>query len=98
MATTAAQLLGSWRKVTGAACAEQYPPTIELRPQSVYEAPEGPQLGSMWHGGSWRVEADGVLVVQAANDADLRYQISDAGASAFTIVDDRGCEVTYSRQ
>jgi hypothetical protein len=98
MATTAEQLLGTWQKATGDACAERYPPTIELRPQSIYEAPEGPQLGSLWHGGSWTVEAGAVLIVQAANDADLRYRIADVDGSAFTFIDDRDCRVTYRRQ
>ena len=98
MATTAEQLLGTWRKATGEPCAGQYPPTIELRPQSVYLAPEGPQLGSIWHGGTWAVDAGVVLIVQASNDADLRYRIADVDGATFTIIDARDCHVTYRRQ
>jgi len=88
-------LIGTWTKVPGEECASIYPPRIELRPHGAYLAPEGPQLGSVWHGGGWRLEG-GKLVVEAANDAELRYELV-AEADSITLTDARGCRVGYRR-
>lgn len=97
LAITTETLLGRWAKATADACADRYPPGLEFRPGGVYLAPEGPEAGSLWHGGEWRVEAPDTLVVQAANDASLRYRIAAADADAFTVIDEAACRVTYRR-
>lgn len=93
---TADDLLGSWSRASGDACAAIYPPRIELKAQNVYLAPDGPSLGSVWHGGGWRLEGE-TLVVEAANDAERRYRILDAAAGELTLLDERDCRVTWRR-
>lgn len=97
MSVTADELLGRWSLERGAPCAAEYPPTIELRPHNAYLAPEGPHLGSRWHGGGWRLENGATLVMQAPNDADLRYRIVAADPVSLTVEDAEGCLVTYRR-
>lgn len=91
-----ALLIGSWSRQPGERCGEIYPPQVEFRDRGVYFAPEGPNLGSIWHGGGWRLEGDATLVVEAANDANLRYRLV-AAPDAITLTDDRGCEVRFRR-
>jgi len=91
-----AVLIGSWSKQPGERCGEIYPPQVEFRARGVYFAPEGPNLGSIWHGGGWRLEGNATLVVEAANDANLRYRLV-AEPDAITLTDERGCEVRFRR-
>ena len=97
MTVTVEALLGQWVKVAGGPRAAAYPPRIELREGGAYLAPEGPELGSIWHGGDWRLDQPETLVVQAANDAELRYRVVAFDGRTMTLRDGAGSTFTYRR-
>jgi len=89
-------LAGQWQKDTEEGCASRYPPRLTVRGGGIYEAPDGPEMGSLWHGGDWRAEED-ALFIQAANDAMLSYRIIKLDRDQLVLADSAGCRVVYRR-
>jgi hypothetical protein len=92
-----ADLSGAWVRSAGPACAEIYPEVVIFRADGNYEAPGAADQGKVWHSGEYRLEPDGTLVVQAANDAMRRYHIVERAAQKLVLRDDAGCEVILTR-
>lgn len=91
--------LGEWRKVAEEGCREAYPETIVFREGGVYEAPGAAEAGMRLQSGDYEVsgEEGGSLLLQAANDAMLRYRIVEKREAAFVLDDGDGCRVGYRR-
>jgi hypothetical protein len=93
------ELSGSWRKMTEERCAEVYPDVLELNPDGTYRGTMDPSspYHPVWDVGSYApADADGV-VISTANDAQIRYDVSQQG-DTLTFTDARGCQVRYRRQ
>lgn len=89
-------ILGSWMLADLGGCETVYPSAVEFVDGGVYGAPTGPDEGAVLHGGDWELDGD-TLAMQAANDAMLRYRVSQIGPEALVIVDADGCEIRYAR-
>lgn len=95
--TTQEALTGTWLKASTEDCAAPYPAQLVLKPGGIYEAPGGPDAGSVWHSGDWELR-DGALVIQMANDEMRPYRLSINEAGQLIFEDDVGCVIAYARQ
>ena len=100
MADTHAQsgsLIGTWRKVTAAACADKYPATLTFA-TATYRGTRGPGQGMVWwDAGIYRLEDPRTLVVGTATDELVTYRIV-LQTDHFDVTDADGCHVTYRRE
>ncbi len=88
------RLKGSWVKVSTEKCARNYPAQIEFLADGIYKAPDGPDIGAIWHGGDWLLTEDRNLKMQASNDAMLSYTITFDGEH-LALTDYADCTVLY---
>jgi hypothetical protein len=89
-------VVGTWKKVTTASCADKYPATVTFS-TGTYRGTRGPGQGMVWwDAGIYRFEDDKTLVMSTATDELVTYQIS-LQADRFEVTDAEGCRVTYRR-
>ena len=88
---------GHWHRIAGANCANAYPAHLEFK-ESRYAGMKDPanQGFVIWDAGGYRVEPDGVVMIQTATDSQERYRYRLAG-DRLTFIDDAGCEFAYER-
>ena len=92
----ARSIVGTWSKVTTAACANKYPATLMFS-IGTYRGVRGPGQGMVWwDAGIYRLEGANTLVVGTATDELVRYQIA-IKADRFEVIDPEGCLVVYRR-
>ncbi|MDZ4719872.1 MAG: hypothetical protein SH847_15590 [Roseiflexaceae bacterium] len=90
------QLVGRWRRVTSAACAELYPAEIEFF-ESTFLAHKGPQQRFItWDAGSYRINPDGTATLSTATDELIAYTMRLAKTQVHFVAPD-GCTFTYER-
>jgi len=90
-------MVGTWTKVTTAACADKYPATVTFS-AGTYRGTRGPGQGMVWwDAGIYRFEGTRTLVVGTATDELVSYQITLQAADRFEFTDPEGCLVTYRR-
>jgi len=90
-------LIGTWNKVTAAACADKYPATLTFA-TGTYRGTRGPGQGMVWwDAGIYRLEDSRTLVVGTATDELVTYRIA-LQADHFDVTDADGCRVTYRRE
>jgi hypothetical protein len=91
------QLLGNWRRISEQTCAQDYPESLEFREYGNYLAPMRDDVFWIWQSGEYELVEPGIIRIQSANDAMLRYrmEIDDSGALSFE--DDAGCRIRYER-
>lgn len=90
-------LLGVWQFASAEGCADRYPARVEFRQPGIYEAPDGPETGAIWHGGEWAITEAGEIAVMANNDAMLRYRIARLTESDLVLEGAGDCRITYIR-
>ncbi|MBV9931981.1 MAG: hypothetical protein JO013_13700 [Alphaproteobacteria bacterium] len=91
------ELVGTWEKRAGPACAARYPRTLSLLPGGHYRGQaDAPGEYTHWDVGTWRVVGPGELAVSTANDAVRRYGFRLDG-DRLLVRDEQGCEFAYDR-
>ncbi len=98
MKITTDNLVGTWYKGTDSSCASYYPDKVILGAGGIYQAPRGPETGSIWHGGDWELDANLMLVIQASNDAMLHYRIVAFADEKLTLEDEFDCRIIYKNK
>ena len=90
-------LRGHWHRVEATACANAYPAHLEFK-ETRYAGMKDPanQGFVIWDAGGYRVEPDGVVMIQTATDSQERYRYRLAG-DRLTFTNDAGCEFAYER-
>jgi hypothetical protein len=89
-------LVGTWRKTTGASCADKYPAVLTFS-TGTYRGTRAPDQGMVWwDAGIYRLEDDRTLVLGTATDELVTYQFVLQG-NEFEAIDPDGCRVTYQR-
>ncbi|MEO6525259.1 MAG: hypothetical protein ABIP93_01410 [Gemmatimonadaceae bacterium] len=89
-------LRGRWHRVAGGECASAYPARLELQDARYAGTKDATQGFIIWDAGSYRVESDGVVMIQTATDSQERYRFRLEG-DQLSFVDDGGCEFAYER-
>lgn len=90
-------LVGTWDKVPGADCGDQYPVSLEIA-ESTYLGRRGAdQSFVVWDAGIWRHDEPGRLVISTASDELVGYDYSVSDAT-LTFADASGCQVSYQRR
>jgi len=95
MSLETADLLGTWHKVSGSACAAKYPAQITFDASGIYRTPDGVAAGAIWHGGDWAFQAPDHLMIQLANDRMQLYVIRAVTAGEMRLSDQDGCEILF---
>jgi hypothetical protein len=93
------ELVGHWRKVTEDRCAQSYPDALELRPDGTYRGAMDPASPRhpLWDVGSYAPEGKDAVRISTANDARIRYTVTDQG-DTLTFTDPSGCRIQYRRR
>src|SRR5436305_9563566 len=71
---------GHWHRIAGADCANAYPAHLEFKVSRYAGAKDSANQGFvMWDAGGYRVESDGIVMIQTATDSQERYRYRLAG-------------------
>jgi len=90
-------LLGTWKKISSAACDQAYPDEIEFF-EATYIGRKG-QSGQrfiVWDAGTYHISAPDQVTISTATDEQIVYRFSLSGAT-LKFVDSAGCEFEYRR-
>jgi len=92
------ELIGSWGKRAGDACAGPYPAQLTILPGGHYRG-SAAMSGeyTVWDVGTWAETEPGVLALSTANDAVIRYRYSLSG-DRLQFEDPDGCTIAYARE
>ena len=88
-------LIGTWRKMTTEACANQYPDVLQFLEAGVYmtEIPNGEFR--YWQSGDYETENRSRVKIQTANDRMQSYEYSIDSDGRLKFLDERMCEIIY---
>lgn len=94
---SSSELQGRWRRVSGGDCANAYPAQIVFEQARYLGTKDRATQGFIvWDAGGFRVESADVVMIQTADDAQVRYRYKLSGGR-LTFVDEAGCEFSYER-
>lgn len=92
------ELIGSWGKQAGDACAAPYPAQLTILTGGHYRGSAAtPGEYTVWDVGTWAEPEPGVLALSTANDAVIRYRYSLSGDRLRFEAPD-GCSIAYARE